>query len=84
MVIYLRKFTYDDLEDTWNKINKYLSLPEPRQSFKYPIWIYKMLPSVRGSYVLHKNKDTPRMKRWSATKKLQWVNMNKIFDVTKK
>nr|KAJ0201625.1 hypothetical protein LSAT_V11C600340210 [Lactuca sativa] len=65
----LQEFTYDDLKDTWNKINKYLSLPEPRQSFKYSllgftapfrIWIYEMLPFVRGcGYALRKNKDTP-------------------------
>nr|KAJ0192975.1 hypothetical protein LSAT_V11C800449830 [Lactuca sativa] len=53
---YLWDFTYKDLEDTWNKINKYLSLPERRQTLKYSIsrftapfriWIYEMLPAVR-------------------------------------
>nr|KAJ0203398.1 hypothetical protein LSAT_V11C500256300 [Lactuca sativa] len=29
--------------------------------------------------VLRKNKDMPRMKRWSGTKKLKWVDVNKIF-----
>nr|KAJ0204616.1 hypothetical protein LSAT_V11C500259150 [Lactuca sativa] len=89
---YLWEFTYDNREDMWNKINKYLSLPEPCQSFKYSvsgftapfrIWIYKMLPFVRSGYVLCRNKDTPWMKRWSATKKLKWVDVNKIFDMTK-
>nr|KAJ0191843.1 hypothetical protein LSAT_V11C800447440 [Lactuca sativa] len=65
-------FTYDDLEDTWNKINKYLSLSERRQTLKYPvlgftapfrIWIYEMLPAVRAcGFVLSKNRDMPRMK----------------------
>nr|KAJ0204228.1 hypothetical protein LSAT_V11C500287120 [Lactuca sativa] len=35
MLIYLSEFTYDDLEDTWNKIDRYFSLPERRQTFKY-------------------------------------------------
>nr|KAJ0193147.1 hypothetical protein LSAT_V11C800444170 [Lactuca sativa] len=34
---YLWGFTYDNLEDTWNKINKYLSLPERRQTLKYSV-----------------------------------------------
>nr|KAJ0207526.1 hypothetical protein LSAT_V11C500263170 [Lactuca sativa] len=82
-------FTYDDLEDTWNKINKYLLLPERCQTLKYSIsgftgpiriWIYEMLPVVRAcGYVLRKNRDMPRMKRWSGTKKLKWVDVNKIF-----
>nr|KAJ0205931.1 hypothetical protein LSAT_V11C500242790 [Lactuca sativa] len=86
---YLWDFTYDDLEDTWNKINKYLSLPERRQTLKYSvsgftgpirIWIYEMLPTVRAcGFVLRKNRDMPRMKRWSGTKKLKWVDVNKIF-----
>nr|KAJ0204941.1 hypothetical protein LSAT_V11C500276840 [Lactuca sativa] len=75
------EFTYDDLEDTWNKINKYLSLSEPRQYFKYfvlgitapfKIWIYEILPYVRGAYsLLLRNKDTPQIKRWSAIKKMK-------------
>nr|KAJ0213468.1 hypothetical protein LSAT_V11C400204660 [Lactuca sativa] len=86
---YLWDFTYDDLEKTWNKINKYLSLPEHRQTLKYSvsgftgpirIWIYEMLPVVRAcEFVLRKNRDMPRMKRWSETKKLKWVDVNKIF-----
>nr|KAJ0220277.1 hypothetical protein LSAT_V11C200095370 [Lactuca sativa] len=44
------------------------------------IWIYKMIPAVRAcGLVLRKNKDMPRMKRWSGTKKLKWVDVNKIF-----
>nr|KAJ0192318.1 hypothetical protein LSAT_V11C800397380 [Lactuca sativa] len=66
MLNYLWDFTYDDHEDTWNKINKYLSLPERRQTFKYS-----------------KNRDMNRMKRWSCTKKLKLVDLNKIFLVTK-
>nr|KAJ0215496.1 hypothetical protein LSAT_V11C300103030 [Lactuca sativa] len=86
---YLWDFTYDDLEDTWNKINKYLSLLECRQTLKYTvsgftapirIWIYAMLPAVRAcGFVLRKNRDMPRMKRWSEIKKLKWVDVNKIF-----
>nr|KAJ0218626.1 hypothetical protein LSAT_V11C300119600 [Lactuca sativa] len=86
---YLWDFTYDDLEDTWNKINKYLSLPECRQTLKYSvsgftaplrIWIYEMLPAVRAcGFVLRKNRDMPRMKRWSRTKKLKLVDVNNIF-----
>nr|KAJ0199192.1 hypothetical protein LSAT_V11C600330040 [Lactuca sativa] len=86
---YLWDFTYVDLEDTWNKINNYLSLPECRQTLKYSvsgftapirIWIYEMIPAVRAcGFVLRKNKDMPRMKRWSGTKKLKWVDVNKIF-----
>nr|KAJ0190201.1 hypothetical protein LSAT_V11C800424510 [Lactuca sativa] len=82
-------FTYDDLEDTWNKINNHLSLPERRQTLKYSvsgftgpirIWIYEMLPAVRAyGYVLRKNRDMPRIKQWSGTKKLKWVDVNKIF-----
>nr|KAJ0216392.1 hypothetical protein LSAT_V11C300144120 [Lactuca sativa] len=34
---YLLDFTYVDLEDTWNKINNYLSLPERRQTLKYSV-----------------------------------------------
>nr|KAJ0216027.1 hypothetical protein LSAT_V11C300144170 [Lactuca sativa] len=34
---YLWDFTYDDLEDTWNKINKYLSLPKRCQTLKYSV-----------------------------------------------
>nr|KAJ0220712.1 hypothetical protein LSAT_V11C200056930 [Lactuca sativa] len=78
---YLWDFTYDDLEDTWNKVNKHLSLPECRQTLKYSvsgftapirIWLYEMLPAVRGcGFVLRKNRDMSRMKRWSGTKKLK-------------
>nr|KAJ0194425.1 hypothetical protein LSAT_V11C800418060 [Lactuca sativa] len=88
-VYYLWDFTYDDIEDTWNKINKYLSLPERCQTLKYSvsrftapirIWIYEMLPTVRAcGFVLRKNRDMPRMKRWSGTKKLKWIDVNKIF-----
>nr|KAJ0206914.1 hypothetical protein LSAT_V11C500262860 [Lactuca sativa] len=62
--IYLWDFTYEDLDDTWNKINNYFSLSEHRQTLKYSasgfkvpirIWIYKMLPVVRaGGYALRK------------------------------
>nr|KAJ0210973.1 hypothetical protein LSAT_V11C400225840 [Lactuca sativa] len=86
---YLWDFTYVDLEDRWNKIDNYLSLPERRQTLKYSvsgftapirIWIYEMIPAVHAcGLVLRKNKDMPRMKRWSGTKKLKWVDMNKIF-----
>nr|KAJ0189333.1 hypothetical protein LSAT_V11C800438700 [Lactuca sativa] len=86
---YVWDFTYVDLEDTWNKINFYLSLPERRQTLKYSvsrftapirIWIYEMFPAVRAcGFVLRKNKDMPRMKRWSGTKKMKWVDVNKIF-----
>nr|KAJ0209500.1 hypothetical protein LSAT_V11C400193300 [Lactuca sativa] len=92
MLIYLWDFTYEDLEDMWNKINKYLSLSERHQTLKYlvsrftapfRIWIYDMLPAVRACvFVLRKNRDTPRMKRWSGTKKLKWVDVNKIFSNT--
>nr|KAJ0194893.1 hypothetical protein LSAT_V11C700368580 [Lactuca sativa] len=78
---YLWDFTYEDLEDTWNKINKYLSLSERRQTLKYSvsgftapfrIWIYEMLPAVRAyGFVLKKNRDMPRIKRWSGTKKIE-------------
>nr|KAJ0208605.1 hypothetical protein LSAT_V11C400183800 [Lactuca sativa] len=44
------------------------------------IWIYEMLPAVRAcGFVLRKNRDMPQMKRWSGTKKLKWVDVNKIF-----
>nr|KAJ0194069.1 hypothetical protein LSAT_V11C800437860 [Lactuca sativa] len=82
-------FTYVDLEDTWNKIHHYLSLPERGQTLKYSvsgftapirIWIYEMIPAVRAcEFALRKNKDLPRMKRWSGTKKLKWVDVNKIW-----
>nr|KAJ0213533.1 hypothetical protein LSAT_V11C400169660 [Lactuca sativa] len=75
--------------DTWNKIHNYLSLSERRQTLKYSvsgftapirIWIYEMIPTVRAcGFVLRKNKDLPRMKRWSGTKKLKWVDVNKIW-----
>lgn len=42
-----------------------------------------MFPSVRGLYVLRRKKYIPRIKRWSALKKLKWVDVNKIFDVMK-
>ncbi|XP_052627201.1 uncharacterized protein LOC111908493 [Lactuca sativa] len=39
-----------------------------------------MIPAVRAcGFVLRKNKDLPRMKRWSGTKKLKWVDVNKIW-----
>nr|KAJ0225344.1 hypothetical protein LSAT_V11C100042540 [Lactuca sativa] len=82
-------FTYVDLEDTWNKIHNYLSLPERGQTLKYSvsgftapirIWIYEMIPAVRAcGFASRKNKDLPRMKRWSGTKKLKWVDVNKIW-----
>nr|KAJ0187422.1 hypothetical protein LSAT_V11C900486640 [Lactuca sativa] len=69
---YLWDFTFDDLKDTWNKIDKYFSTLERRQTFKYSIsgftvafriWIYEMLPVVRVcGFVLRNNRDTPRMK----------------------
>nr|KAJ0203036.1 hypothetical protein LSAT_V11C500244650 [Lactuca sativa] len=34
---YLWDFTYVDIEDTWNKIDNYLSLPERRQTLKYSV-----------------------------------------------
>nr|KAJ0202660.1 hypothetical protein LSAT_V11C500251540 [Lactuca sativa] len=84
---YLWDFTYVDLEDTWNKIYNYLSFSERRQTLKYsvsrftaPIRLYEMIPAVRAcGFVLRKNKDLPRMKRWSGTKKLKWVDVNKIW-----
>nr|KAJ0196541.1 hypothetical protein LSAT_V11C700372330 [Lactuca sativa] len=54
-----------------------------RHSSMLVIWIYEMLPSVRSVYVLRRNKATHQIKRWSATKKLKWVDVNKIFDVTR-
>nr|KAJ0225870.1 hypothetical protein LSAT_V11C100042880 [Lactuca sativa] len=52
-----------------------------RQTLKYSvlgftgpirIWIYEMLPAVRAcGLVLRKNRDMPRMKRWSETKKIE-------------
>nr|KAJ0187197.1 hypothetical protein LSAT_V11C900489400 [Lactuca sativa] len=76
---YLWDFTYDDHEDTWNKINKYLSLPERRQTLKYSVSGFtgpiRMLPAVRAcGFVLRKNRDMPQMKRWNGTKKLKWVD----------
>nr|KAJ0200769.1 hypothetical protein LSAT_V11C600324800 [Lactuca sativa] len=54
-------------------IDKYLSLSERGQTFKYSIlgftapfriWIYEMFPIVRvGGFALRKNRDTPRMKQ---------------------
>nr|KAJ0202192.1 hypothetical protein LSAT_V11C600298970 [Lactuca sativa] len=81
---YLWDFTYEDLEDTWNKINKYLSLPERCQTLKYSVSgftaPFRMLPAVRAcGFVLRKNRDMPWMKRRSDTKKLKWVDVNKIF-----
>nr|KAJ0217079.1 hypothetical protein LSAT_V11C300121270 [Lactuca sativa] len=71
---YLWDFTYVDLEDTWNKIHNYLSLPERGQTLKYSvsgfmapirIWIYEMIPVVRAcGFASRKNKDLSRMKRW--------------------
>nr|KAJ0197221.1 hypothetical protein LSAT_V11C700346700 [Lactuca sativa] len=44
------------------------------------IWIYEMIPAVRAcGFASRKNKDLPRMKRWSGTKKLKWVDVNKIW-----
>nr|KAJ0186415.1 hypothetical protein LSAT_V11C900463610 [Lactuca sativa] len=75
--------------NTWNKIHNYLSLPERGQTLKYSvsgftapirIWIYEMIPAVRAcGFASRKNKDLPRMKRWSGTKKLKWVDVNKIW-----
>nr|KAJ0189887.1 hypothetical protein LSAT_V11C800445100 [Lactuca sativa] len=86
---YLWDFTYVDLEDTWSKIHHYLSLPQRGQTLKYSvsgftapirIWIYEMILAVRAcGFALRKNKDLPRMKRWSGTKKLKWVDVNKIW-----
>nr|KAJ0198131.1 hypothetical protein LSAT_V11C700352040 [Lactuca sativa] len=72
---YLRDFTYDDLEDTWNKINKYLSLLERRQTLKYSVSGFTAPIRI----CIEKNRDMPRMKQWSGTKKLKWVDANKIF-----
>nr|KAJ0222374.1 hypothetical protein LSAT_V11C200097360 [Lactuca sativa] len=86
---YLWDFTYVDLEDTWNKIHNYLSLSDRGQTLKYSvseftapirIWIYEMIPAVRACrFASRKNKDLPRMKRCSGTKKLKWVDVNKIW-----
>ncbi|XP_052626497.1 uncharacterized protein LOC111917441 isoform X1 [Lactuca sativa] len=39
-----------------------------------------MIPAVRTcGFVLRKNKNMPRMKRWNGTNKLKWVDMNKIW-----
>nr|KAJ0194658.1 hypothetical protein LSAT_V11C700385420 [Lactuca sativa] len=85
---YLCDFTYDGLEDTWNKINKYLSLPEHRQTLKYSvlgftapirIWIYDMLLAVRACGFRHASNETME---WD--KKLKWVDVNKIFSKIKK
>nr|KAJ0203470.1 hypothetical protein LSAT_V11C500266140 [Lactuca sativa] len=85
---YLWEFAYDDLEDTWNKMHRYFSLPERRQTFKYYVLgftvPFRMLPVVHaGGFALRKNRDTHRIKRWSGTKKLKWVDVSKIFDMTK-
>ncbi|KAL7598019.1 hypothetical protein Lser_V15G26526 [Lactuca serriola] len=90
---YLWDFTYEDLEDTWNKINNYFSLSEHRQTLKYSvsgftapikIWIYERFPAVRaGGYASRKNREMPRMKRWSDNKNLKWVDVNKMFLMTK-
>nr|KAJ0186514.1 hypothetical protein LSAT_V11C900465410 [Lactuca sativa] len=85
---YLWVFTYDDLEDTWNKIDRYFSLHERRQTFKYSISgftaSFRILQAVRAcEFALRKNRDTPRMKRWSGTKKLKWVDVNNIFEMIK-
>nr|KAJ0188341.1 hypothetical protein LSAT_V11C900464840 [Lactuca sativa] len=43
-----------------------------------------MLPVVRAcGFVLRKNRDMSRMKRWSGTKKLKMVDVNKIFSKIK-
>nr|KAJ0215524.1 hypothetical protein LSAT_V11C300132980 [Lactuca sativa] len=50
----------------------------------YYICVYEMLPVVRaGGFALRKNRDTSRMKRWSDTKILKWVDVNKIFEMKK-
>nr|KAJ0213706.1 hypothetical protein LSAT_V11C400161190 [Lactuca sativa] len=72
---YLWEFTFDDLQESWNKINNYLSVPEPRRPFKYSvsgftspfrIWIYEMFPYARGVYVSCRNNDTPWIKKYIA------------------
>nr|KAJ0186362.1 hypothetical protein LSAT_V11C900501480 [Lactuca sativa] len=57
-----------DLEDTWNKINKDLSLPELRQTLKYSVSRFTapftMLPAVRAcGFVLRKNREMSLVKR---------------------
>nr|KAJ0189902.1 hypothetical protein LSAT_V11C800411890 [Lactuca sativa] len=47
------------------------------------IVVYEMLPAILAcGFVLRKNRDMVRMKRWSDTKKLKWVDVNKIFSKT--
>nr|KAJ0215562.1 hypothetical protein LSAT_V11C300131640 [Lactuca sativa] len=70
--------------DTWNKIHNYLSLSERGQTLKYSVSGFtapiRMIPAVRAcGFASRKNKDLPRMKRWSGTKKLKWVDVNKIW-----
>nr|KAJ0199532.1 hypothetical protein LSAT_V11C600303500 [Lactuca sativa] len=82
---YLWDFTYVDLKDTWNKIYHYLSLSERGQTLKYSvsrftalirIWIYEMILAVRAcGFASRKNKNLPRMKRWSGTKNLKWEGL---------
>nr|KAJ0188556.1 hypothetical protein LSAT_V11C900477370 [Lactuca sativa] len=44
------------------------------------IWIYDMLPAVRAcGFVLRKNRDMPRMKRWSGTKKIDMGSCEQDF-----
>nr|KAJ0199258.1 hypothetical protein LSAT_V11C600304770 [Lactuca sativa]KAJ0201377.1 hypothetical protein LSAT_V11C600304820 [Lactuca sativa] len=79
----------DGIKHKWNKIHNYLSLPERGQTLKYSvsgftapirIWIYEMIPAVRAcGFASRKNKELPRMKRWSGTKKMKWVDVNKIW-----
>nr|KAJ0210401.1 hypothetical protein LSAT_V11C400220090 [Lactuca sativa] len=68
------EFTYDDLEDMWNEINKYLSLPEPCQSFKY---------SVSGFTTPFREQRYTSDEALECIKKLKWVDAKKIFYVTK-
>nr|KAJ0214681.1 hypothetical protein LSAT_V11C400225210 [Lactuca sativa] len=46
--------------------------------------VNEMLPFVRsGGFALRKNKETHWMKGWSATRKLKWVDVKKIFYMKK-
>nr|KAJ0218857.1 hypothetical protein LSAT_V11C300126060 [Lactuca sativa] len=87
---YLWDFTYVDLEDTWNKIHNYLSLPERGQTLKYSvsgftapirIWIYEMIPPVRAcGFASRKNKELPRiivkLKRYYCLLNYEWEERN--------
>nr|KAJ0222219.1 hypothetical protein LSAT_V11C200092620 [Lactuca sativa] len=81
---YLWEVTCDDLEDTCNKIDRYFSLSERRQTFKYsvsgftaPFMLFVLVDSR------YEKTETPRIKRLSGTKNLKWVDVNKILDMTK-